>query len=99
MASVSIVESNPGFGDVIHYTFVYDQALKANQALLVKVECTQGGALVCAGFALPARGDFDFTLGPTPSWSGGGANGKLLLIVSTGGRFKTVATDTFSVAP
>ena len=71
--TVSIAEGNPHFGTTI--TFAVDGKEPHNGNLWLANRCFQGGELVYGesqrvvdGLAGP------FTLGPTPSWSGGAAD-------------------------
>ncbi len=68
--TISIADGNPHFGTEV--VFAVDGG---DDSMWVRNECSQNGSLVYAeynrvegGFAGP------FTLGPTPSWSGGAAD-------------------------
>ncbi len=75
--TITIAEGNPHFGTVVVF------AVDGDGAGWVRNECSQNGSLVYAeynrvegGFAGP------FTLGPTPSWSGGAADCRAYALTS-----------------
>lgn len=60
------------------------------------------GDIVYAQFAdlTPPVYQSGFTFGPTPSWSGGGAVCRVILLTMTDGAFsRPLASDDFTVAP
>jgi hypothetical protein len=67
-----------------------------------RINCSQSGALVYAQFAdltVPIV-QSGFTFGPTPSWSGGGADCVILLYAMNDGAFSSVlASDTLEAVP
>ena len=92
--TISIAESNPyQFGETI--TFAVDGKEPNNGNLWLANRCFQGGELVYGesqrvvdGLAGP------FTLGPTPSWSGGAADCEAQVFIT--GKMVKVTNITFS---
>jgi hypothetical protein len=67
----------------------------------VQNRCWQGGQLVYEewhGFFAGYKLGQEFTLGPTPSWSGGDADCKAKLVDKSRGSDHTLATTSYSVA-
>ena len=100
--TISLVQLNPSpggpyFGDQVTFTV----STTATAEPWVNVNCYQNGTRVYGQW----RGFFDryqygqiFTLGPTPSWTGGAAECTAKLVKRDNARDKTLATTSFHVA-
>jgi hypothetical protein len=88
--------SEPSYGDQV--TFAVDTS--RTDYPWVQNRCWKGDKLVYEewhGFFAGYRFGQTFTLGPTPSWSGGDANCTARLVNKSNGRYQTLATASYSV--
>lgn len=93
--SISIVEATPAFGDIV--TVVFETTEDDPWSY---VECFQSGQLVMADYNLLNDTEADtIRLGPTPSWSSGGAECVLEIGRNPGSRFHVLASYELVVSP
>jgi hypothetical protein len=93
---VARATSGPYYGDQV--TFAVDTS--RTDYPWVQNRCWQGDKLVYEewhGFFAGYKFGQTFTLGPTPSWSGGDANCTARLVNKSNGRYQTLATASYSV--
>jgi hypothetical protein len=86
----------PGFGDQVTFAV----STSRTEYPWVQNRCWQGGKLVLEqwhGFFAGYQFGQVFTLGPTPSWSGGDATCAARLVRKASGRYQTLATTSYSV--
>lgn len=89
--------SGPSFGEQVTFTV----STSRTQYPWVQNRCWQGDKLVYEqwhGFFVGYKFGQVFTLGPTPSWSGGAATCVARLVDKTRGRDHVLATTGYSVA-
>ena len=101
--SISIAEAAPAFGDTVAVVFsttedepwahiaCFREAIDINGEVVL--------AMVLEGYDYLGDGSAAFTLGPTPSWSGGGADCVVELGRNPGSRFHVLARYSFAVSP
>jgi hypothetical protein len=98
--SISIVEPAPAFGDTVHVSFSTTEDEPWAHLLCYANETSQGvGGTIQEGYDYLGDGSAEFTLGPTPSWSGGGADCVVELGRDPGSRFHVLASYSFAVSP
>ena len=88
--------SSAGFGDEVTFAV----STSRTEYPWVQNRCWQGDKLVYEqwhGFFAGYQFGRVFTLGPTPSWSGGDATCTARLVKKASGRYQTLATTSYSV--
>ena len=93
---VARATSAPYYGDQV--TFAVDTS--RTDYPWVQNRCWQGDKLVYEewhGFFAGYKFGQTFTLGPTPSWSGGDATCTARLVKKASGRYQTLATTSYAV--
>lgn len=93
-ATITLDQADPHFGDLVTFTVSTDMDND-----WVNARCYQSGALVYSQWR--EAQDYSagpFTLGPTPSWSGGAAD-CVAEIVRIANKNRVLGTTRFSVAP
>jgi hypothetical protein len=88
--------AGPGFGDKV----TFEVATSRTEYPWVQNRCWRNSKLVYEqwhGFFAGYQFGQVFTLGPTPSWSGGDATCTAKLVRKANGRYQTLATTSYSV--
>ena len=97
--SISIVETAPSFGDTVNIVFSTTEDEPWAHLVCTANETSLGVAVLQEGYDYLGDGSASFILGPTPSWSGGGADCVVELGRNPGSRFHVLASYSFVVAP